>query len=146
MQIQRVEIEQRKRLVELLNKRKKIITINDDGLSIYEKNERDILVVKTDFELAKIHSSIQQKELTYKDYLDNSLRWLKEIETDWDKLIEKATKLARNNNDTIKQLLALRDDKKFEENWEHKIWFYVELKKLVYPNRDNKPKDLSIVK
>lgn len=125
-----------KNLVELLNKRKRIIENSTEELKPYEQNERQIALIKTDIELAKVHTGIKQKEIYFKDFSNNVTTYLKEIEEKWDTLMEKARKTANNNNPDLKKLLDEADHTEFEKNWELKINHYIRVKVLVYPKKD----------
>lgn len=132
------------RLIDLLKNRKEIILSNKDLLTDYEKNERAIQLIKTDLELSKLHTSIIQKEMHIKDYTGGMLNILKEIDEKWDSLMEKAEKKAKHDED-IAKVLKLSDAKKFDEDWEFKVNFYVNVRTLIYPKIDPS-KNLSVVK
>ena len=131
-------------LIDLLKKRKEIILSNNDVLTDYDKNERSIQLIKTDLELAKLHTSIIQKEMHIKDFVGGMENILKEISEKWDMLMIKAEKKAKHDTDLAK-VLELADVKKFDENWEFKVNFYVNVRSLVYPKIDPS-KNLSVVK
>lgn len=137
-------IETLKKLIELLNKRKEIITSTDEVLTNYEDNERAIQLIKTDMELSKIQTSIVQKEMHLKDFTGGMKNILKEMDEKWDGLMQKAESKAKHNPDLAK-VLALSDATKFDENWEFKVNFYVNVRTLVYPKIDPS-KNLSVVK
>jgi hypothetical protein len=137
-------IETLKELIKLLNKRKQIIQSNEEKLSDYDNNERAIQLIKTEIELAKAHTSIIQKETHLKDFSGGMQNILNEMNEKWDALMQKAESKAKHNPDLAK-VLALADATKFDENWEFKVNFYVNIRSLVYPKIDPS-KNLSVVK
>jgi hypothetical protein len=137
-------IENLKKLIELLKKRKEIITSSEEKLTEYEHNERAIQLIKTEVELSKVHTSIIQKEMHLKDFTGGMQNILKEMDDKWDGLMQKAENKAKHNPDLAK-VLALTDATKFDENWEFKVNFYVNVRTLVYPKVDPS-KNLSAVK
>lgn len=146
LQITQKAIDTLKQLAELLNNRKKIAielnSIEDEldkqgksngGLvGDYARNERNILLLKTDFELAKVHSNIVQKEMYFKDYMGNIKTILAEMELKWESLMEKA-KTKKHNADLVR-LLEEADMVKFEQNLEFKVNHYLQVKTRVYPD------------
>jgi hypothetical protein len=133
-----------KNLISLLEKRKEIITSSEEKLTDYEKNERAIQLIKTEIELAKSHTAIIQKEMHVKDFSEGMENILKELNEKWDGLMEKAEKKAKNDAD-LRKVLDMADAKKFDENWEFKVNFYVNIRQMIYPKSDPS-KNLSAVK
>jgi len=85
------EIGQRQELVDCLNARKLIIIEGEEGLSNFERNERKILLLKTDIELAKVHTSIINKKREIKDYFDKVVYpYIDVIDNEIEKLFIKA--------------------------------------------------------
>ena len=75
-------------LVDCLNKRKKLLSENQDEVSEYQRNENRISVLKTNIELAKVHTSIIHKERDIKDYLDKVYYpFINEIDYSWNSLM-----------------------------------------------------------
>ena len=132
LQITNDSIAQLKGLVELLNKRKKLILADEENLTPYEQNERKIILVKTDVELAKIHSTIIQKEMYFKDFVDKATSVLKEMDKRWVEIMEKAEKKSAKD-EALSKLLQEGKSKDFESNLEEKIAFYINVKNAVYP-------------
>jgi deoxyribodipyrimidine photolyase len=137
-------IETLKELIKLLNKRKQIIQSNEEKVTEYEHNERAIQLIKTEIELAKAHTSIIQKEIHLKDFSGGMQNILNEMNEKWDSLMQKAESKAKNSPE-LQKVLALNDATKFDENWEFKVNFYVNVRTLVYPKIDPN-KNLSVVK
>lgn len=132
LQITKDAIEQLKGLVELLNKRKKLILADEENLTPYEQNERKISMVKTDIELAKLHSTIIQKEMYFKDFVTNATNVLQEMDKRWAEIMDKADKKSAKDEVLLK-LLEEGKTKDFDNNLEEKIAFYIKVKNIVYP-------------
>lgn len=132
LQITKDAIEQLKGLVELLNKRKKLILAEEENLTPYEQNERKISMVKTDIELAKLHSTIIQKEMYFKDFVTNATNVLQEMDKRWAEIMDKADKKSAKDEVLLK-LLEEGKTKDFDNNLEEKIAFYIKVKNIVYP-------------
>lgn len=126
-------IDKLRELVEHLNKRKKLFAeLNKEEVGAYEYNEKRIDNIRTDIELAKIHASIIQKEQYIKDYVNNVNKMLDEMGKRWSEIMEKGNKKAIQDS-TIKEYMESAKDMDFENNYEQKIAFYIQLKKLIYP-------------
>lgn len=147
LQIVRKSITTLETLVELLKKRKELIKqkqeieLNSKPESVvrdYELNEMAITLIKTNNELAKTHSTIIQKEMYFKDYYKNATTYLKEVEENWDKIMERAGKKSQNDKE-LADLLKSADTKKFEENLEYKINHYIQVKTYIYPKKEPAP-------
>lgn len=141
-----------KELVVALNNRKALITeiLGDNDASYeasseskYKRNEYQILLIKTDFELARVHSNIVQKKMYFDDYMANIKSVLAEMEVKWDSLMEKA-KTKKHNADIVK-LLEEANLEAFENNLEIKVNHYLQIKTRVYP-KPNEPQSMRPVK
>ena len=114
-----------KELVENLNKRKEIIKSDQEEISKFEKNERKILLCKTDIELAKVHTGIIAKERDIKEYLDKIVYpYINEIETEFDVVMAKARERAKKDG-VLASVMNEVDYEMFKENWEHKFNHYI---------------------
>jgi len=125
-------IEILKKLIELLNKRKDIITSSEEKLTDYDNNERAIQLIKTEIELSKTHTAIIQKENHEKEFIEGCTTILKEIELKWVELMEKAKKKANNLPDLAK-ILTENNFNMCNDNIEFKIDFYINVRTHVYP-------------
>jgi hypothetical protein len=131
----RKSIEELKDLIEYLNKRKKFLSEDQDSVSDYQRNENKISVIKTNIELAKVHTSIIHKERDIKDYLDKVYYpFFNEIDTDWNALLEKAKEKSKKDG-TLANVLNETDHSLFTDNWEHKFNFYIAVKNYLYPKK-----------
>lgn len=135
-------IERNEKIVELLNKRKRIINSEIDSIeSAYEKNEREIILLKTDGELIKYHSDLFKRKSYVEDLKGKIIDVLKEMDKEWSNIIEKA-ELIKEKNEEVKKRLDSFDMNKMDDNWELAIDFYLNLKGIIYPekNKDKKGK------
>lgn len=131
LKIQRDSVATTKSLIELLNKRLKLLK-NESDCSDYQANENKIVEIKTGIELAKLHTQVIQKENTIKEYSDNITFYLKEIEENWDSVIAKANDKAKNNK-LIAELIEKGGKQDFTKNFEYKIAHYIQLKNALSP-------------
>jgi len=124
---------QLKELVDCLNVRKKLVAkqIKDakvDNLTDYDVNEKKIILIKTDIELAKVHTSIINKEKDIKDYIEKVITpTLNVIDKDYDRLYNNAKILAKKDK-VMAQAIADTKFELFEDNWEHKFNFFIAIK------------------
>ena len=116
-----------KKLVELLNKRKQISAPEKENLNDFEVNERNILLVKTDIELAKVHTSVIKNEMHLNEFIDGCVRVLNEMENNYDAIIAKSER-KKKQDEKIAEILESRNEELFQENWEQKINFYLGLR------------------
>lgn len=127
------QLEQQKRLVEKLNKRKELAVKRDDlGIDEYEANEREILLIQTDVQLANAHAAILKKEASIKDYIDNTIKPNYEAISgiSFTNLLENA-KLRAVKDHTMRKYLSSTDWSVIAENWDYKINFYLSVKKYL---------------
>jgi hypothetical protein len=132
------------KIIASLNKRKvylkELLSVTIDPLhtlSMYEQNERELLLVKTDLELAKTHTSKIQKEKYIEDVRNSFSTIIKEMDLEWANLIEKAESIREKKSD-VDAILKTFDMVKFEENWELAVNFYVTLKNTINPPKEEK--------
>lgn len=137
-------IESYDKIIACLNKRKELlkellsVTIDPSHtLSMYDQNERELLLVKTDVELAKTHTSKIQKQKYIDDVRNSFSAVLKEMDLEWSNLIEKAENI-REKKKEVDDILKTFDLIKFEENWELAVNFYVTLKNIINPPKEEK--------
>ncbi len=131
LQIQKDSVATLKSLIDLLNKRIKLLH-SKENVSDYEGNEDKITKIKTEIELAKLHTQVVQKENTIKEYVDNITQYLKEIETEWDNVIAKANQKIKTNK-LVAQLIEQGSKQDFTKNYEYKIAHYIHLKNALNP-------------
>jgi hypothetical protein len=126
------EIGQRQELVDCLNARKLIIIEGEEGLSNFE---RKILLLKTDIELAKVHTSIINKKREIKDYFDKVVYpYIDVIDNEIEKLFIKAKDRAKKDGVLAGVLREINTDL-FADNWEHKFNYYIAVKNYLDPRK-----------
>lgn len=129
------EVTQRQELVDCLNARKLIIIEGEEGLSNFEANERKILLLKTDIELAKVHTSIINKKREIKDYFDKVVYpYIDVIDNEIEKLFIKAKERAKKDG-VLAGVLREINTELFADNWEHKFNYYIAVKNYLDPKK-----------
>jgi hypothetical protein len=121
-----------KNLVEYFNKRKSMLTNNSEEVSAYQKNENKIIVIQTDIELARLHTTIYEKEKQIKDYLDNEMKSFSECEEEFENLMNNAREVAKKDA-LLDGVIKETNFDFFKENYEHKLNHYLAIKKYLAP-------------
>lgn len=129
VKINREKVEKLNKMIALLNKRKEIVLENT--LTDFEKNERKILLLRTDYELAKHHKNAQAIAKEIDGYIEKASEILTEMGEKWNEVIAKAKRDAVQKKD-IAQIIKSMDDVDFEVNVDVKINYYLQLKSMVY--------------
>lgn len=133
-------IERNEKIVELLNKRKKIINSELENLdSAFEKNEREILLLKTDNELIKYHSDLFKRKMYVDDMKKSMTEILKEMDKEWSNVVEKAEAI-KDKNPEVKKRIDAFDMNVMDANWELAIDFYLVLKDAINPSKNKDKK------
>jgi hypothetical protein len=131
------------RLIELLNERIHIINNGDEELTIFERNERAISLVKTEMELSSTHTNIIKKRMYIKDLRTNLANVLVEMASNWQNVFDKLSAIEFKNL-TVQDLLNKQDWAMYDENWELAIDVYLRAKEELNPEK-SKEKKLSKV-
>ena len=131
LQISRSKVENLEKMIELLNKRKDIITSAEEKLTAFENNERAILLHKTDYDLAKHHKTLMGIKNEAKGYTEEATKILNEMDLKWAEVIGKAKKEALRKKD-ISDVLDSATEEQFNTNIDVKINYYLQLKSMVY--------------
>jgi hypothetical protein len=132
LQIQKDSVETLKNLIELLNKRNKFLKSHTEDITDYQANENKISIIKTEIELAKLHTQVIQKEKTIKEYVESITEYLKEIEKEWDSVIAKAN-IKSKNDKVVAEIIEQGSKQDFTKNYEYKIAHYIQLKNAINP-------------
>lgn len=125
-------------LIEKLNIRKSLIDSNKADKSPFELNEDAILVIKTNWELAKSHKSLAEKTKYVKEFTERLIKYIDEINENFESMRVKALSYLQNNknsknNDTVKALTVEFEqvkDTDLDENWEVRVKHYIMLKSI----------------
>ncbi len=119
-------------VIELYQKRKKLIGENKDSLSEYEKNEIEIKIFLTNKDLANAFKDLNDRETKFKElykfYSDN----LNEVSISFEDVLSQAKK---SKDEKIIEEISKYKSFDFKENYEAKIHLYSTLKKLLSENK-----------
>jgi hypothetical protein len=147
LRLQIEDTETLRQLVSLMDDRRKIISASmqdwEKSLDAYDFNERKISAVKTNIELAKVHTAIIRKENYIAEHKKLLVKTLVEMQEKWSETFDKLSKIA-NTNDAAKELLDKFDMATFDANWEIAIDFYFRAKNIIEPPKEQ-PKKLAKV-
>jgi len=130
VKINREKVDKLNKMIALLNKRKEIITSSEEKLSEFQNNENAILLLRTDYELAKHHKNAQGIIKENDSYIEKATEIVTEMSEKWNEIIAKAKKEGVNKKD-IALILKSMDDVDVEANIDVKINYYLQLKSMV---------------
>jgi len=139
-------IETREKMVRLLNNRKELLTAKMNSQIGYELNESKILILKTDDELAKIHTGLIQAKQQYEGFYLSCQLTTEEMDNKYQGLVSEATD-KRKYSKEIDEVFSTVDFDEMAADYDKKISFYLKLKALLYPQEEKKDeKQLEVVK
>lgn len=130
LKINQSKIENLEKLISLLNKRKEIAETSQEKLSEFESNERAILLLKTDYELAKHHNTLLAIKKECDGYIEKATDIVVEMDEKWNEVLAKAKRDAVHKKD-IEAIIKSMDDVDFNANIDVKINYYLQLKSMV---------------
>jgi hypothetical protein len=130
--------EQLTQYIEKLNKRKLIIATQNNDKSDFEKNEDEILLIKTDWELGKSHKNLAEKTDYITNFTQKLVEYIDEVNENYEAMIEKTNTFYNNNrtaknNEQIKAIEVQMEkvkDVDLNENWEVRITHYIVLRTI----------------
>jgi hypothetical protein len=104
--------------------------------SEFQKNEDAILLIQTNWDLAKSHKNLAEKTQYAKEFSERLIKYIDEVNENFESLRQKAfTYLANNksakNNEKVKAIEVELDqvkDTDLDENWEVRVKHYIVLK------------------
>ena len=131
LKISNEKVENLEKMIELLNKRKHIIESEKEKLSDFDKNERAILLHKTDYELAKNHKALMGVKNEIQGYTEKATEILDEMIVKWNEVMARAKKDAVLKKD-ISSVLESVTEEQLNGNIDIKINHYLQLKSMVY--------------
>ncbi|HRH53148.1 MAG TPA: hypothetical protein PLN38_07480 [Chitinophagales bacterium] len=120
-------IENTKKVIEFLNKRKELTLPSLDAVDDYTKNERLLLLQRTDLELSKLHTDCIQNKNYVDEYAGKLADVINEMDKQFKNLHDSAI-LVMNSNARVMEIVKTYNEKLFEENWEAAVNFYLQLK------------------
>ena len=104
--------------------------------SEFQKNEDAILLIQTNWDLAKSHKSLAEKTAYAKEFTDRLIKYIDEVNENFETVRNKALTYLKNNkedknNETVKALEVEFEqvkDTDLDENWEVRLKHYIVLK------------------
>lgn len=133
-------IEDMKRYIDLLNKRKVLLKEKNTEKSEYEKNEDEIVIIRTNWELAKSHKNLREKENYFTEFCEKLEEHIKETNENFDDVVSKA----RNwrGNKTIAEQLRVEfetvEKEDLNKDWQMRIKHFITLKAIMNPKPKSK--------
>ena len=119
-----------KKMLDCLEKRLTLIPIDYATKNEHEKNEIEIIKIKTQGEIDSIKKVIKQREEYFLNYMKQFSVDVEECENEYENILQKAKIKATKNTD-MTDLLESVNWKGVDENIEVKIKLYQRLKALV---------------
>ena len=122
--------------IEKLNKRKSLVSNEQNMKSSLQANEDEILLIKTDWELAKCHKNLSEKTDYVKNFTQKLVEYIDEVNENWEEMTQKAKIFYESNkksksNEIVKALETEFQNVKgvdFDDNWEIRIKHYIVLR------------------
>ena len=132
--------------VEKLNKRKVLINSQQEDKSEFEKNEDEITLIKTDWDLAKTHKNLAEKNEYLKNFTAKLIEYIDEVNENFESMSEKAHSYYNLNKGSKKNEIvqALKDEWKniegvdLNENWDVRIKHYIVLRTIFEQDKSKK--------
>jgi hypothetical protein len=130
--------EQLTQYIEKLNKRKLIIATQNNDRSDFEKNEDEILLIKTDWELGKSHKNLSEKTDYIRNFTEKLIEYIAEVNENYEAMIQKTNTFYNDNrksrkNEQIKAIELQMEKVKdidLDDNWEQRITHYIVLRTI----------------
>ena len=124
--------------IEKLNKRKSLVSNEQNMKSSLQANEDEILLIKTDWELAKCHKNLSEKTDYVKNFTQKLVEYIDEVNENWEEMTQKAKIFYESNkksksNEIVKALETEFQNVKgvdFDDNWEIRIKHYIVLRTI----------------
>jgi len=116
-----------KKMLECLEKRLVLMTESYATKTEFEKNEIEILRIKTEAEIDILKRVISEKENYFVRYMQQFVADLEDMEKNYERLL-KICRAQQNANDGAKQLLNSVKWDVLEKNIEVKVHFYKRMK------------------
>jgi hypothetical protein len=107
--------------------------------SAFQKNEDAILLIQTNWDLAKSHKNLAEKNQYIKDFTEKLIKYIDEVNENFESIRMKALSYLENNknsknNETVKALeieFEQVKDTDLDENWEVRVKHYIMLKSIL---------------
>jgi len=132
--------------IEKLNKRKVLINSQQEDKSEFEKNEDEITLIKTDWDLAKSHKNLAEKNEYLKNFTAKLIEYIDEVNENFESMSEKAHTYYNLNkgskkNEIVKALKVEWENIEgvdLNENWDVRIKHYIVLRTIFEQDKPKK--------
>jgi anion-transporting ArsA/GET3 family ATPase len=143
--VKKQAIETKEKMIRLLNNRKEMIQSKKKNQTGYDLNESEILLIKTDDELSKIHTGLIQYKQQYEGLVISCQLTTEEMEDKFQSLVDEASE-KRKYSKEIDEVFSNVNFDEMAMDYDKKISFYFKLKAMLYPEQEKVDKPLEIVK
>jgi flagellar hook-basal body complex protein FliE len=137
-------IEELTLFIEKLNLRKALINgeksqgYPSGEKSEFQKNEDAILLIQTNWDLAKSHKNLAEKTKYAKEFTDRLIKYIDEVNEKFESVRHKAFTFLKDNNSSKNNEIVKALEVEFEqvkdtdldENWEVRVKHYIVLKSI----------------
>ncbi len=115
----------------------------DTKAEAYDRNEAEILSVKTDLELRKLYNSVLQKKEHFKNLSGITQECVDDMDKNYDTLVSEAREV-QSENEKVAEIISEGRWEEIPTNMEAKIDIYLKLKEVLRPKEEPKS-HLSVV-
>lgn len=126
MDVLQKQLQVQKKLLEHLQIR---MTLKRSFKDDYERNEHEIMLIKTTGEISAIDRLVKEKEQYFIKFMQQFTIDLEECDRHFDLVL---TKAKESTNEEVKKLLPIIDWNRVNSNAEDKVKIFKKLKALVY--------------
>jgi hypothetical protein len=133
------QLDNKKALIDLLTQRKELINDNNYALTSFEKNERLILLNKTNMELAKLHKIVIEEKQKIDKYIESLTKLTKDCETDYSKTLLEFLEVFAEEKGFIDWYNSVKDDNEFIA----KLDRFDKMRSAIKNKKDNSEKTIS---
>lgn len=132
--------------IEKLNKRKVLINNEKENKTEFQINEDEITLIKTDWELAKSHKNLADKNEYLKNFTAKLVQYIEEVNENFEAITEKARSYYELNKKSKKNEIVKAIELEFEnvkikdlnEDWDYRIKHYIVLKSIFEQDKKQK--------
>lgn len=132
--------------IEKLNKRKILINNQQEIKSEYQTNEDEILLIKTDWELAKSHKNLAEKNEYLKNFTAKLIEYIDEVNENFESMSQKAHSYYELNKGSKKNEIVKALELEFKNiesvdldtDWDVRIKHYIVLRTIFEQDKKQK--------